>query len=220
MPGQSEPRLFAALLGLLGLSAAVALAAPEPARACAPAGSARAVTAAPEPSAPDTGCATPPPSSGGGGVGRMWPWLAADPTQPLAAGSRWKLTGSAVTMTGLRLDGIVDLPTAEGSLRALKFTMDQAVVDDFLLRSTGPADRTTLFAADRMTLQGKVALYTTRFAGRMVGIDIILTPDLPLPDGIPATPPSPITFTDTAVDLAFVGSDALTAGPTLRVAID
>ncbi|MER6757234.1 hypothetical protein ABT235_23980 [Micromonospora echinofusca] len=174
------------------------------------------------PTDPDHGCvpAGPKPSPiGETPPGTPLPRIAPDPGQPVVAAVPSKLTGSKVTMYGLRFEGIADLPTADGSLRALKFTMDRAVTDDFLLRAPGPAGRTMRFATDELTVQGDVAFYATRFAGRLLGVDITLTPDLPLPDGLPVTSPVPITFTDPAMDLAYVSSDALTAQPALKLTL-
>ncbi|MEV4664364.1 hypothetical protein AB0J85_20735 [Micromonospora echinofusca] len=162
---------------------------------------------------------SPTPSRPGDVVGEPLPRIAPDPGQPVVAAVPSKLTGSKVTMYGLRFEGIVDLPTADGSLRTLKFTMDRAVTDDFLLRAPGPAGRTMRFATDELTVQGDVAFYATRFAGRLLGVEITLTPDLPLPDGLPVTSPVPITFTDPAMDLAYVSSDALTAQPALKLTL-
>ena len=64
-----------------------------------------------------------------------------------------------------------------------------------------------------------MAFYATRFVGRLLGIKITLTPDLPFPDGIPITSPIPITFTDPVIDLAFVDSDTLTARPALTLTL-
>jgi hypothetical protein len=64
-----------------------------------------------------------------------------------------------------------------------------------------------------------VAFYATRFVGRLLGIKITLTPDLPLPDGLPVTSPVPITFTDPSIDLAYVTSDTLTARPALALSV-
>lgn len=225
-PGRVDPRPFAVPLGLLGLAAAAALAAPGPAEACAPAartlaGPAPATSATPRPTAPATGCATPEPTpgrSGGPELGGPLPRIPAAPGQPLVAITHAKLTGSAVTMTGLRLEGIVELPTAEGTRRTLKFTMDRVVTDDFLLRSPGPAGRSTRIATKRLILEGDVALYATRFTGRLLGIEITVTPDLPY--GIPITSSRPVTVTDPVVDLAFVTSDALTASPKLQLTLD
>ncbi|MEU7934459.1 hypothetical protein [Micromonospora echinofusca] len=174
------------------------------------------------PTDPDHGCvpAGPKPSPiGETPPGTPLPRIAPDPGQPVVAAVPSKLTGSKVTMYGLRFEGIVDLPTADGRLRALKFTMDRAVTDDFLLRAPGPAGRTMRFATDELTVQGDVAFYATRFVGRLLGVEITLTPDLPLPDGLPVTSPVPITFTDPAMDLAYVSSDTLTAQPALKLTL-
>ena len=159
------------------------------------------------PADPAPGCAATPRRSRAARRrwgGKVLPRIAADAGQPVVAATPSKLTGSKVTMTGLRFEGIVDLPTADGTLKVLKFSMDRAVTDDFLLASPGPAGRTMRFATDRLTVKGDVAFYATRFVGRLLGIKITLTPDLPFPDGIPITVPIPITFTDPVIDLAFV----------------
>ncbi|MER7459881.1 hypothetical protein [Micromonospora sp. NPDC126480] len=208
------------LLGLLGLSAAAALTTPDPARACAPAppGPVSAGAGDPRPTAPAAGCVTPdsPRSPRGGVDGRLpLPWLVAEPGQPVVADSPATLTGSAVTMTGLRLEGIVDLPIADGTLRTLKFTMEQAVIDDALLRSPGRAGRGTRLATRRLTVQGKVVFYVTRFTGRLHGVEFTLTPDLAY--AIPVASTSPVTVTHPAIDLAFVTADVLAAGPRLQL---
>ncbi|MGC5334913.1 DUF6114 domain-containing protein [Micromonospora sp. DT62] len=179
-------------------------------------------TATGRPAVPGQGCvpASPQPSRPGQvAAGRPLPRIAADPGQPVVAAVPSKLTGSKVTMDGLRFEGVVDLPTADGSLKALKFTMDRAVTDDFLLRAPAPAGRTMRFATDRLTVQGDVAFYATRFVGRLLGVKITLTPDLPFPDGLPITSPVPIAFTEPAMELAFVNSDTLTARPALELTL-
>ncbi|MGB2569199.1 DUF6114 domain-containing protein [Micromonospora citrea] len=151
--------------------------------------------------------------------GKLMPRIAPEPGQPKVAERPSKLTGSKVTMTGLRFEGIVDLPTANGTLKALKFSMAKAVTDDFKLVADGPAGRRQQYVTDRLTVQGDVAFYAARFSGKLLGIRITLTPDLPFPDGIPITSPIPITFTDPEIDLAFVDSDTLTARPDLRLSV-
>ncbi|MFG1891859.1 DUF6114 domain-containing protein [Micromonospora sp. NPDC049051] len=176
----------------------------------------------PRPTDSGQGCAPadPKPSpSGEVPPGEKLPRIAPAPGQPVVAAVPSKLTGSKVTMAGLRFEGIVDLPTADGSLRVLKFSMDQAVTEDFVLRSPGPDGRTMRFVTDELTVRGDVAFYATRFVGRLLGIPVTLTPDLPLPDGLPITSPVPITFTDPAMDLAYVSSDTLTARPVLRLTL-
>ncbi|MEU8299097.1 DUF6114 domain-containing protein [Micromonospora sp. NPDC048909] len=165
------------------------------------------------------GASTPPAHPGTVEAGKPLPRIAADPGQPQVARKPSKLTGSSLTMTGLRFEGITDLPTDGGSLKVLKFSMRKAVTDDFLLRADGPQGLNQRYATDRLTVQGDVAFYTTRFVGRLLGIKITLTPDLPFPDGIPVTSPIPVTFTDPAIDLAFVTTDTLTARPALALSI-
>ncbi|MEU5670490.1 hypothetical protein ABZ749_08960 [Micromonospora sp. NPDC047753] len=151
--------------------------------------------------------------------GKPLPRIAADPNLPMVGQMPSKLTGSKVTMTGLRFDGTTELQTEKGSLKVLKFSMREAVTDDFLLVADGPDGRTQRYKTDRLTVRGDVAFYSTRFVGKLLGIKLTLTPDLPLPDGIPVTLPISITFSDPVMDLAYVTSDTLTARPSLALAL-
>ncbi|MGC4798674.1 DUF6114 domain-containing protein [Micromonospora saelicesensis] len=151
--------------------------------------------------------------------GKLLPRIAADPALPTVAQTPSKLTGSSVRMTGLRFDGVTDLHTVKGDLKVLKFSMREAVTSDFLLRADGPEGRNQRYATNQLTVRGDVAFYATRFVGRLLGIKITLTPDLPLPDGLPITSPIPITFTDPTIDLAYVTSDTLTARPALALTL-
>ncbi|MEU7716271.1 DUF6114 domain-containing protein [Micromonospora chalcea] len=151
--------------------------------------------------------------------GKPLPRIAADPSLPKVAQQPSKLTGSKVTMTGLRFEGITDLRTEQGVLKVLKFSMKEAVTDDFLLVADGPRGRTQRYATDRLTVRDDVAFYCTRFVGKLAGIKLTLTPDLPFPDGLPVTLPIPVTFTDPVIDLAYVTSNTLTGRPTLRLTL-
>ncbi|MEU7848600.1 DUF6114 domain-containing protein [Micromonospora parva] len=178
-----------------------------------------------------TACPTPNPGGSGkpgattpdkpdkAEPGKPLPRIAADPDLPMVGQTPSKLTGSKVTMTGLRFDGTTELQTEKGSLKVLKFSMREAVTDDFLLVANGPDGRTQRYKTDRLTVRGDVAFYSTRFVGKLLGIKLTLTPDLPLPDGIPVTLPISITFTDPVMDLAYVTSDTLTARPSLALAL-
>ncbi|NYF58895.1 hypothetical protein [Micromonospora purpureochromogenes] len=165
-------------------------------------------------------CARPEPTPAAPGAGTTLPRIPAEPGQPLVAKSPVQLTGSAMTMTGLRIEGIVELPTAGGTLRAVKFSMDRVMTDDARLRAPGPAGRTVRVATDQLTLSGEVAVYATRFVGRLPGVTITLSPDLPLPPGIATTSPGPVTFSGVAVDLAFLEGHSLTARPALKLSVN
>ncbi|GAA2192769.1 DUF6114 domain-containing protein [Micromonospora lupini] len=182
--------------------------------------------ACPEPGRPGRPGATTPGTTTPGSAkpdtvepGKPLPRIAADPNLPRVAQTPSKLTGTSVRMTGLRFEGITDLQTENGTLKVLKFSMREAVTDDFLLRADGPQGRNQRYATDRLTVSGDVAFYATRFVGRLLGIKITLTPDLPLPNGLPVTSPIPITFTDPVIDLAYVTSNTLTARPALALTL-
>ncbi|MEV4842197.1 DUF6114 domain-containing protein [Micromonospora matsumotoense] len=169
---------------------------------------------------PGTRCAPGKPGRPGAvQPGRPLPRIAPEAGQPRVARQPSTLTGTKVTMTGLRFEGIVDLPTTDGTLTVLKFSMSKAVTADFMLVADGPAGRHQRYVTDELTVRGDVAFYATRFVGRLLGIKITLTPDLPFPDGIPITSPIPITFTDPVINLAFVDSDTLTARPALALSL-
>ncbi|MGV9216314.1 DUF6114 domain-containing protein [Micromonospora sp. RB23] len=178
--------------------------------------------ACPDPGRPDRPGATKPGTTTPGAAepgtvepGKPLPRIAPDPNLPRVAQTPSKLTGSSVRMTGLRFDGVTELQTEKGTLKVLKFSMREAVTDDFLLRADGPQGRNQRYATDRLTVSGNVAFYATRFVGKLLGIKVTLTPDLPLPNGLPVTSPVPITFTDPVIDLAYVTSNTLTARPAL-----
>ncbi|MEV4385295.1 DUF6114 domain-containing protein [Micromonospora sp. NPDC049580] len=178
-------------------------------------------TACPAPGRPGRPGATTPGSAKPGSVepGKPLPRIADDPTLPRVAQTPSKLTGSSVRMTELRFEGVTELDTEKGHLKVLKFSMREAVTEDFLLQADGPQGRSQRYATDRLTVSGDVAFYATRFVGRLLGIKITLTPDLPLPNGLPVTSPIPITFTDPVIDLAYVTSNTLTARPALALTL-
>nr|WP_030502143.1 DUF6114 domain-containing protein [Micromonospora purpureochromogenes] len=169
--------------------------------------------------APDKPGKVDPAKPGKVEPGKPLPRIAADPSLPKVGQTPSKLTGSKVTMTGLRFEGITDLRTEQGALKVLKFSMKEAVTDDFLLVADGPRGRTQRYATDRLTVRDDVAFYCTRFVGKLAGIKLTLTPDLPFPDGLPVTLPIPVTFTDPVIDLAYVTSNTLTGRPALKVTL-
>ncbi|CCH22058.1 DUF6114 domain-containing protein [Micromonospora lupini] len=166
---------------------------------------------------PDAPCVSPKPTKPAPAEpGKPLPKLAADPDMPKVAATPAKLTGSKVVMTNLRFRGVEPLHTANGEMKALKFTMSKAVTSDFALLVAGPSGGSLLSETNELTIDGDVTFYATRFVGRFLGIKVTLTPDLPFPDGIPITSPLPLTFTDPQIDLAFISCHTLTGRPTLR----
>jgi hypothetical protein len=128
------------------------------------------------------------------------------------------MTGSRVSMTDLVFDGIVDLPTADGSLRVLQFTMASSDTNDFLLHvyNTGGGTYDTDLRSSKLTVRGGgVRFYTNRFRGNLFGL-------IPV-DYRPESPPPPLPlpfvfFTDPEIQLVWVDSPALDA-PDLRITL-
>ncbi|SNT64982.1 hypothetical protein SAMN05421812_11963 [Asanoa hainanensis] len=143
------------------------------------------------------------------------PLLGPDPSVPAVNSKPSLLTGTKLTMWGLRLEGIYVLHTAAGDVRSLKFSMSRSLVRTFALRVPQKAGAPLLIESDTLTVRGDVAFYTSRFVGRIAGIKLTLTPDSPLPpNGIPLTIPR-IDFDDPRIDLMYVSCDELLA-PTLN----
>jgi hypothetical protein len=122
------------------------------------------------------------------------------------------LEGDKLTMYESTYDGVVELTTPGGPLRALKFSMDKSVTKPFSLTIGEPADHTTLIKSGELTTDGNVRFYTPRFEGKLFGvIPVVFTPDSPPPLTLPV-----LWFTDVKINLAFVRCDTLTADP-LRI---
>ncbi len=138
----------------------------------------------------------------------------ADPDAPVAANKPSRLTGSSLKMSKLRYEGIVrDFMTEDGPQPVLKFTMSEAVTDDFALQiqDAKPALR---YETKRLIASGDVVFYTTRFVGWLGPIKLTLTPESPLPpDGIALSLPIPITFTKPDVQLSLITCDILKVDP-------
>jgi hypothetical protein len=132
--------------------------------------------------------------------------IAAEPGQPPVAVRPSRLTGSRVSMFGMSYDGVVELPMAGGSVRALQFSMDRSVTDDFELRVPGEGGTTLSLRSSALTVEGNVKFYASRFHGTLLGIPLTFTPDSPPPLTLPV-----MIFGDPDMDLVFVDCDRLTA---------
>jgi Family of unknown function (DUF6114) len=126
------------------------------------------------------------------------PTIAAAAGQPLVSGKPGKLTTSRLTLEGFAFDGVVILPTATGSIRTLRFSLNLATNQDFQLL-IDVSGRTQAITADPLVVSGNVLLYTSRFSGRLLGIPLTFTPDFPPPLTLPR-----MVFTDVSLDLVFL----------------
>ncbi|MBB6397489.1 hypothetical protein BKA00_004403 [Actinomadura coerulea] len=142
----------------------------------------------PTPTATPSPTATPAPAKDAG----TGPRLYTD------AGT---LRADSLTMSGLSYDGVASLPSAGGTVKALKFRMSKAVlknVDQTAARGGATARTRT----GSLTLTGDVVMYTTKMSSKLLGIPVTFTPAAPPP----LTPPS-MVMTDVVSE-----QPAVTAG--------
>lgn len=138
--------------------------------------------------------------------------LAVDPGQPPVNVNPSIMTAGLLTMSGLSFDGVVELPTAKGPLRTLRFSMNKSVSSPFELR-VPTSSRTLSLTSSTLTVQGHVKFYASRFAGKLFGLfPMVFTPDSPPRVILPE-----LLFTDANIQLVFVDSDTLIA-PNLTIA--
>lgn len=128
---------------------------------------------------------------------------------PVVASSPGRLTGSSITMLGLVYEGNVDLPTADGPLTVMKFTMDRSVVKDFAL-AVDAMGETLLTTTDELTISGDVTFYTDRFVGWMLGFKWTFLPETPPPFTLPL-----MVFSDPEIRLVGVQADMLETAPVM-----
>jgi hypothetical protein len=119
------------------------------------------------------------------------------------------MEGDSLVMYDSTYDGVVEVPTAEGPVRVLKFSMRKSVTKPFSLTIPEVGGHTTLIRSNALTVEGNVRFYTPKFTGKLFGlIPVTFTPDQPPPLTLPV-----LQFSDIRIDLAFVRSDVLTADP-------
>ncbi|BCJ49094.1 hypothetical protein Asp14428_05690 [Actinoplanes sp. NBRC 14428] len=128
------------------------------------------------------------------------------PTVSLKGGT---LEGKKLTMYNSTYDGVIDLPTATGTLKALKFSMTKSVTEPFKLTIPEKNGHRTIIDSNALTTEGNVRFYTPRFKGKLFGlIPVTFTPEQPPPLTL-----KKLWFTDVSIQLAFVRCDKLTADP-------
>ena len=137
--------------------------------------------------------------------------LAAAPGQPKVNKVPSTQISALLSETGVTFDGVVELPTVDGVLRALQFTLASASSKPFELRVLTPGGTLSLKSSN-LTVSGNVRFYATRIQGKALGVlPVDYTPDSP-----PLLVPPIIFFTEATVQLAFVHANRLEA-PDLRI---
>lgn len=167
----------------------------EPSRSASRAPSAKPSSAKPSRSAEEIPCLGP----------RQEGVVAAADGLPRAALKPGLMKVGSLTMYNSTYEGVTELPTRDGTIRALSFAMDKAVNKPFSLR----VDDTTLIKSNELITDGNVEFYTPKMTGKLFGlIPVTFTPEQPPPLTLPV-----LWFTDVTIDLAYVQCDVLTADP-------
>jgi hypothetical protein len=127
-----------------------------------------------------------------------------------------------MTQLNVAFDGVTALPTANGSIAVLEFSMASSESTPFELRV--PVNGRTLdYRSSDLTVKGNVRFYTSRLEGKLFGLTppVVLTPDSDLTQLLGLLPPGTalpqLTFTDVTLQLVLVRADTLTA-PDLAIA--
>ncbi|MDY7083676.1 MAG: DUF6114 domain-containing protein [Actinomycetota bacterium] len=128
---------------------------------------------------------------------------------PRVAATPGVMKVDSLTMYDSTYDGVVDMPTAKGTFKALKFSMDKAVNKPFTLTIDEPGRAQTVIKSNELVTDGDVKFYTPEFKGNLFGlIPVTFTPESPPPLTLPV-----LWFTKVTIKLAYVRCDTLTADP-------
>ncbi|GAA4570706.1 DUF6114 domain-containing protein [Planotetraspora kaengkrachanensis] len=135
---------------------------------------------------------------------------AGAPSAPMVATEAASVSAPSLTMTGMKFHGVVELPTATGTVKMLWFTMDRAVL-------SGPRQtmgRATL-TGSTFTFTGNVDIYTTKMTGTLLGLRQEFTAEHPnvLVRALKLVPrlDLPLTMTDIVSERPYVTADSLQA---------
>ncbi|WP_160160908.1 DUF6114 domain-containing protein [Actinomadura sp. K4S16] len=155
--------------------------APSSAQTSAPMTPSGSQTPSPQPSTSGTPTPTATPSA----TPTATPAPAKDAgTGPRLYADTGTLRADSLTMSGLSYDGVASLPSAGGTVKALKFSMSKAVlknVDQTAVHGGATARSRT----GGLTLSGDVVMYTTKMSAKLLGVPVTFTPATPPP----LTPP-------------------------------
>jgi hypothetical protein len=128
------------------------------------------------------------------------------PTVSLNGG---KLETASLKMEGATYDGVAELRTATGTIKALKFSMKKATNKPFKLTVSEKTGAHTVIDSKELITEGNVRFYTPEFKGKLFGLfPVTFTPEEPPPLMLPE-----ISFTDVTIKLAYVRCDTLTGVP-------
>jgi hypothetical protein len=174
-------------------------------------------SATPTPTGTASGPASPTPTPTASDVPCLGPRVFKDAKpdgEPSVSVKGGLLEGKSLNMYGSTYDGTVDLQTANGPIKVLKFSMSRAVTEPFSLTIAEAGGHHTVITTDQLTIKDNVKFYTPDFQGKLFGaFPVTFTPASPPPLTLPW-----LYFSDVKINLALVTCDTLTGKPRLNVA--
>jgi hypothetical protein len=143
--------------------------------------------------------------------------LARAAGQPLVGETPARQKAAQLTMSNLSYDGNVSLPTANGSLEAMQFSMSSTTSTPFEL-DVPVGDHQYTIKSSQLTLTGNVKIFAAEIKGNLLGAaPVDFTPASPPP--LPPLVVPDLFFTDATLTLVFVRTDTLT-GDKLTISSD
>ncbi|WIM99056.1 DUF6114 domain-containing protein [Actinoplanes oblitus] len=135
--------------------------------------------------------------------------IADDGGIPKSAIKPGKMKVSSLTLYNSTYEGVADVPTQNGVIKALQLNMTKAVNEPFSLEIDEPGNAVTTVKSKKLVTEGNVKFFTPKMTGNLFGlIPITFTPEQPPPLTLPL-----LWFTNVTIDLAYVSCDTLTASP-------
>ncbi|MEV5742687.1 DUF6114 domain-containing protein [Microbispora rosea] len=155
-----------------------------------------------------TGRKSPSPSPGEDG--EDGPGVSSRPGAVKVATETAAVRAPSLTMTGMKFTGVVEMPTATGTVKMLRFTMDKAVLEQ-PQQTMGPATLT----GSTFTFEGNVVICTTKMTAKLLGVPQEFTAEHPnlLVRALKLVPSLnvPLTMTDILSEQPYVTADSLRA---------
>ncbi|MEU7936557.1 DUF6114 domain-containing protein [Microbispora bryophytorum] len=155
---------------------------------------------------------SPPPGKDGedGEDGQDTPGASSPPGSVTVATETAAVRAPSLTMTGMKFTGVIEMPTATGAVKMLRFTMDKAVLEQ-PRQTMGP----TTLTGSTFTFEGNVVICTTKMTAKLLGVPQEFTADHPnlLVRALKLVPSLnvPLTMTDVVSEQPYVTADSLRA---------
>ncbi|MFG1862427.1 DUF6114 domain-containing protein [Microbispora bryophytorum] len=155
---------------------------------------------------------SPPPGKDGedGEDDQDTPGASSPPGAVTVATETAAVRAPSLTMTGMKFTGVVEMPTATGAVKMLRFTMDKAVLEQ-PQQTMGP----TTLTGSTFTFEGNVVICTTKMTAKLLGVPQEFTADHPnlLVRALKLVPSLnvPLTMTDVVSEQPYVTADSLRA---------